>query len=295
MVKSKFFQEKNSKNTNANDWLDKETTPFFLNSSGSPFKSVDLKHMSAVMGIDVSAYAHRRIISTWALSHKLEEIRSAEEETLQHSLKVAKNAYLQNKQLKPQKLTQTYIEEECLLPENIREEIKRTEICAKSAILETEEKRQRKQHESLLKEKEDTKQLQQEKRPLGPRHRILDVDRNQFKTLMDDITNDRIENNLKQKKPLQFRNFFVRTVCATKGVKGEEIRDIWTKVYQGDLRHGVRDARLKAKEKNWPRVDSTAYLQKQDRNSWIASSLLKSFQTEAKGKEKKTYIKLAQK
>ena len=80
-----------------------------------------------------------------------------------------------------------------------------------------------------------------------------------------------------------------------KGGKGEEIRDIWTKVYQGDLRHGVRDARLKAKEKNWPRVDSTAYLQQQDRNSWIASSLLKSFQTEAKGKEKKTYIKLAQK
>jgi hypothetical protein len=82
------------------------------------------------MGIDVSAYAHRRIISTWALSHKLEEIRSAEEETLQHSLKVAKDAYLQNKQLKPQKLTQKYIEEECLLPESIREEIKRTEMCA---------------------------------------------------------------------------------------------------------------------------------------------------------------------
>ena len=62
---------------------------------------------------------------------------------------------------------------------------------------------------------------------------------------------------------------------------------------QGDLRYGVRDARLKAKEKNWPRVDSIAYLQKKDISSWIASSLLKSFQTQAKGKEKKNYMKLA--
>ena len=292
IVKSKFFGEKNQMKANATDWLDKETTPFFLNSSGSPFKTVDLKHMSAVMGIDVSAYAHRRIISTWALSHRLEEIRSAEEEALQHSLKVAKNAYLQNKQLKPQKLTQAYIQEEGLLPDNIREEIKRTEIFAKSAILETEEKRQRNQHEALVKGKEVTKQLQQEKRPLGPRNRILEVDRNQFKMLIQEVTKENIENSLKEKKPFQFRNFFVRTVCGTKGEKGEEIRNIWTKAYKGDLKYGIRDVRLRAKENNWPRGDTKAFLRKRDRNSWIASSFLKAFQTEAKGNLKKKDIKL---
>ena len=61
----------------------------------------------------------------------------------------------------------------------------------------------------------------------------------------------------------------------------------------GDLRYGVRDARMKAKEKNWPRVDSIAYLQKKDRSSWIASSFLKSFQSQAKGKEKRNYMRLA--
>ena len=71
-----------------------------------------------------------------------------------------------------------------------------------------------------------------------------------------------IDNTLIQRKPLQSRNFFVRTVCKANGKNGEDIRCIWTTVYQGDLKHGVRDARLKAKENKWPRGDSKAFLQK---------------------------------
>jgi hypothetical protein len=290
IIKSNFFDGRKSLISDKENWLDDENTPFFLNSSGSPFQSVDLKHLSAAMGLDVTAYSFRRIVSTWGLSHKLDEIRTAEEETLQHSLKVANDAYLQNKQIKPQTFTQTYIQEGCLIPESVRQEINKTKVSAQLTIAETEKKRHKKQHETLLKKKKATKQLQQEYKPLGPRHRILGVDRNRFKNLVQEISGENIEDNLKLRKPLQWRKCFVRTVCSSEGSEGEEIRRLWIKVYQGDLRFGVRDARLKAKEKNWPRGDSSACSRSQDRNSWIAGSFLKSLQTEAKTIEKKAYI-----
>ena len=168
ITRSKFFKGRKFTKTAKDDWLEDENTPFFLNSLGSPFKSVDLQHVSDSMGIDVTAYSFRRIVSTWALSHESEEIRSAEEEALQHGLAVARENYLQNKQVKPQALVQTYIEEECLLPEKFREEIKKTEIKAKTKISDTEEKRQKQQHKKLLKDKEARKQFHLENRCLGP-------------------------------------------------------------------------------------------------------------------------------
>ena len=107
IIKTRFFLGRKPLGTDQDDWLENETTFFFLNSAGSAFKSVNLKHISAAMGINVSAYSFRRIVSTWALSHQLEQIRKAETEALQHSLRVANDSYVQNKQLKPQMLTQT--------------------------------------------------------------------------------------------------------------------------------------------------------------------------------------------
>ena len=72
---------------------------------------------------------------------------------------------------------------------------------------------------------------------------------------------------------------------------GNELRDIWVKMYRGDLRWGVRDERKRAMEDNWPSKDST-YLQKKDRNSWIAFSVLKSLRVAAKANEKSNYCKL---
>ena len=69
----------------------------------------------------MTAYSFRQIVSTWALSHESEDIRSAEEEALQHGLAVARDIYLQNKEVKHQALVQKHIEEECLLPEKCRE------------------------------------------------------------------------------------------------------------------------------------------------------------------------------
>ena len=146
----------------------------------------------------------------------------------------------------------------------------------------------------MLQESEANRLLQRENKPLGPRHRVLGVDRIKFKELIEDITSENIEDTLKQRKPLKWRNFIVRNVCASTGERGKHLRDIWVKIYRGDLQWGVRDMRLRAKENNWPRRDSNAYLQKKDRNSWISSSILKSLQTDSKVKEKKNCGKSVQ-
>ena len=289
IIKTKFFKGRKPKQTYIDDWLEDENTPFFLKSPGSPFLSLDLTHLSEAMGVDVTSYSYRRIVSTWALSHPLEEIRNAETEALQHSLKIAHNDYVQNKQLKPQKLTQTYLQEECLIPESVRSEIRKTELQVKSTILETEGKRQKKQNDNLIKGKEAKKQLQQLNKPLGARHRILEDDRIHFEELMETMTGERIEDKLKQWKPLILRNL---TICLYYGEIGEELRNIWTNIYRGDLKWGVRDARNRAQEKNWPRREGNAYLQNNDRNSWIAYSLLKSFQVKARQKAKKSALEL---
>ena len=294
MIKTKFFKGRKPDKSMEEDWLENENTPFFLNSSGSSFQSVDLKHLSEAMGTDVTAYSFRQIVSTWALSHDSVEIRKAEGEALQHSYRVAFDHYVQNKQVQPQTLTQTYIEEEDILPEVLRKEIQKTEIKKRDKIAETEKNRQQQRQKSMLQESETNKELLRVNRPLGPRHRVLGVDRNKFKELVEDVTGENIEGTMKLRKPLKWRNFIVRTVCDATGDRGQNLRDIWVKIYKGDLQWGVRDMRLRAREKNWPRRDSNAYMQKKDRNSWIASSLLKSLQTDSKVKEKNKYVKLMQ-
>ena len=93
-----------------------------------------------------------------------------------------------------------------------------------------------------------------------------------------------VEQVLKDMKPLQWRNFCVRTVCTAKGERGEGLRKLWTLMYQGDLRWGVRDARMRAEEKSWPMIQLT---RRRDRNSWISASIRLSHVTEKKSKDKK--------
>ena len=80
-------------------------------------------------------------------------------------------------------------------------------------------------------------------------------------------------------KPIQFRDYIVRLICSSDKF-GEKLRELWQKMYQGDLLHGIRDIRHQAKQENWP-------LRKQnpgrkDRNSWIAHYLRKSCQAAEK-------------
>ena len=79
--------------------------------------------------------------------------------------KVANEKYLQNKQSKPQKLTQTYVEEENIFPKAFRGEIEKTKFKVKNAIKNTEDKRTKKRIETLVKKKEVYKLLKSEHRP----------------------------------------------------------------------------------------------------------------------------------
>ena len=281
IVRSKFFKGRRPSQTNTDDdWLHDDDTPFFLNSACSSFNFLDLKHISEAMGIDVTAYSFRRIISTWALSHESEDIREAEEEALQHQLKVARDHYLQNKQMKPQKLTQTYVTEEGIFPSFLRDQISEKETSNQVNIKKAQDKRAKRRFETLSKEKQSYKQMQAELRPLGPRHRILETDKKKFTEIVEEISGNKIETSLTDMKPLRWRNYIIRLLCTAKGTKGEELRSLWIKVYRGDLKWGVRDARLKAKEKNWPKKDTS---QSQDRNSWISSSLRTALLTKMQG------------
>ena len=269
----RYFKGRKPNPSAKDDWIHEDSTPFFLNSACSAFKSLDLKHITECMGIDVTAYSFRKIVATWACSHASEEIRSCEEEALQHSLKIAKDKYMQNKMIKPQRLVQQYAEDENLFPAAFREEIEKSKSKVKSTIKKTEDKRTKKRIETLNKRKEDYKNLKSDKRPLGPMHRILGTQRKEFLGLIKEVKELDTDSYLENLKPIQWRQLVVRTVCTATEEKGERLRKLWGEMYQGDLKWGVRDARLKAKERNWPMGQIT---RRRDRNSWIAACIRKS-------------------
>ena len=102
-------------------------------------------------------------------------------------------------------------------------------------------------------------------------------------TLLMDVNGFERDSVLVEMKPLLWRDLAVRTVCTDMDKQGKELRELWKKMYKGDLRWGVRDARLKAEEKNWPRKKET---NKKDRNSWIATTIRQSFMSEKKRSKK---------
>ena len=276
VIRTNYFHDKKPKFDANDNWLEEFDTPFFLNSVCGIFPSLDLKKLSSILGIDITAYQFRKIVSTWALTHKNEEIRNCEEEALQHSLHVAKERYLQSKQIKPQTLTQTYTIEENLFPEKFRKELEKDQSNIKTVITKKQEQRAKMRYSKLTQQKEASKKQKNDNRPLGFRKSILESDRKEFSETLEFETGSKIEALVKSLKPIQFRDLVVRVVCSSMGEKGDKLRSLWQKVYKGDLLHGIRDLRRQAKEKGWP-------LRKQnhgrrDRNSWIANALRKSCQ-----------------
>ena len=283
LIRSRFFKHRTPSFAQNDEWLSEDETPMFLKSSCSEFKFLDLKHISEAMNYDVTAYDFRRIVCTWALTHGNHEIREAEEEALQHRLQVAKDRYLQNKQSKPQ----TYAEEENLFPKIIMEEVNKTEAAHIKEMKENDHKRAKRRYENLINEKQAYKKTKLENKPLGPRHRVAESDRIRFKELFEEVQNKTIDSLLDEIKPLQWRKFIVRLVCTTEGEKGIELRNLWVKLYKGDLKWGVRDARMRSKEKCCGKI------QLPDRNSWISTSIRKSLTAERKRNTRKTDAKLA--
>ena len=274
IVRSSYFKGKKPSFAKDEHWLEDEETPFFLNSACNSFPSLNLKKLSDIFGIDVTGYSFRKIVVTWALNHKSAEIRSAEEESLQHSLKVAKDRYMQNKQTTPQNLVQTYVQEENLFPESLQNEINKGKGDIENIIAERQEKRAKMRFSKLMIQHEVSRKVKFVNRSLGLRNSILETDRSEFVKTCEEVTGCDIESILTTLKPLQWRNLIVRITCSTAGESGEKLRSLWIKIYKGDLQFGIREERNKAKQDNWP-------LRKQnpgrkDRNSWIAHGLRKS-------------------
>ena len=275
IVRTKFFNGKKPKFEAVDSWLEDFSTPLFLNSACNSFPSLETKKLSVIFGIDITAYAFRKIISTWALTHKSQEIRAAEEEALQHSLHVAKERYMQAKQVQPQTLVQTYTQEENLFPEKFRMEIDKDKSNIERVIAEKKEKRSESRYSKLVKEKEIDKKLKFSNRPLGPRNSVLDSDRHEFAEALEIVTKSNVTELATTLKPIQWRDLVVRLVFSSPGENGNALRDLWIKFYKGNLRFGIRDERKRAKELNWPlRKQNTG---RKDRNSWIAHTLRKSF------------------
>ena len=137
--------------------------------------------------------------------------------------------------------------------------------------------RKLRQKEKLFKDKETTRKLQLMNKPLGPKHRILGIHRDKFKEAIEEVTGEDVGKSFKM-NTLTWRNFLVRLVCSSEG-KREDLRTLWSDIYKGDLRWGIRDERRRAKEQGWPERDTSAHLQHHDRNSWIAYCLKKSLQS----------------
>ena len=285
IIRSSFFKERRPKFGVNDDWLEDEETPLFLNSACNSFPSLDLKKLSQAFGIDITAYDFRKIVSTWAISHKSQEIRAAEEEALQHSLQVAKERYMQNKAVRPQTLVQTYAREENLFPKTFTEQFKKDSRNVDLVIEERQERRAIARYSKLIKQKDTTKKHRFDNRPLGPRNNILESDRREFSEIMEDLTGSKLE-ALSSLKPNGWRDVIVRNVHSAKGTSGEQIRKLWVKLYRGDLLYGIRDERKKAKECNWPvRKQNPG---RRDRNSWIAHALRKSCLAVQKFDDKKS-------
>ena len=130
-----------------------------------------------------------------------------------------------------------------------------------------------------------TKKERFKTRPLGPRNTILDCDRKEFFELIEKVTGRRLETVLTCLKPVKWRDFIVRAVCSYDGGNRERLRELWIKVYKGDLLHGVRDERRRAKDLNWPSRKQNPG--RRDRNSWISHALRKSCLGAQKGGDKK--------
>ena len=166
------------------------------------------------------------------------------------------------------------------------EKVNKTEAAHIKEMKENDQKRAKRRYENLINEKEAYKKTKLENKPLGPTHRVVESDRIKFKELVEEIQHKSIERLLVEIKPLQWRSFIVRLVCTTKGEKGTELRNLWVKLYKGDLKWGVRDVRMRAKEK------SSGKIQLPDRNSWISTSIRKSLTAERKRNIRKSSVNL---
>ena len=281
IIKETYFAGKKTTLSSGDEsWLSEGSTPFFLKSSGLPYKEIAMKYTSEIMGMHITAYDIRDIVVSWALNHKSRKIREAEGTALHHGKEVAKEFYLNNKKSQPQDVAQQFTDEEQVYPDELKEELAKAVESVNDKIALMESKRVEMRKKTLLEEKKARKWALSECQPLGPKCRILFSLKREFKDIFEKLSDMSMEEAVEVLKPHQWRNRVVRMVCTAKGEIGEKLREVWKNAYKGDLRFGIRDLRREHREKGWPRPDPRYYLFKKDRNTYIAGSFLKAFKSD---------------
>ena len=212
-------------------FLEDDETAFFLRGDGSVFKSLDLTRLSAELKIDVTSYTFRKIVSTWGQTNPDQNIRDAESVTLQHSKRVAKEAYLLSKQLQPQNFVQTYVTQQRLFPSKLLETVESAHVTVVATVQRKEKERQKKRYEKLKSDKKSQQQLFLDNRPLGIRNQIRYEEREYFYSLVEEATGKDVMELTRTMDWKGWRNFIVKTVCSS-GQLGEEMRTLWIKMYK---------------------------------------------------------------
>ena len=216
-------------------WLDQEETPVFVNSAGSEFQALDVSHLSERLGISVKAYDFRSLISTWALNHELDEIRKLESSTLRHSETVAETAYNRNRQEKPLKFVQKYIEEQNVVPESLLKDISNSKKVLAKKLKKSEEDRLLAQQKNLVGKLEDRKRARFKFQRLGPKQRVLASQRDKVRKELESLHGFNLYDSLKSMRPLAWRKMVVRSVCS-RTEEGSSLRETWRNIYLGDCK-----------------------------------------------------------
>ena len=251
--------------------------PLFVTGQGTPFRQVKLDNHLKVDSLDgisakVTPGHFRHKVSTWAQSHQDSDVRDCEADALQHTSQVAKNFYLLNAKTKPQKLVQTFVKETNSYPKNIQATFNSAEERAKDLLVTQTKAGKQARMGELIKKREEKKLLRLNNEDYGVKRRILNADCRKFRTLMETCHYPGVLEEILEFPPRRWRHFVVRTVCVTKGDTGVKLRELFKRIYAGDLKWGVRDARFEAVKNKWPKRGVTSL---RDRNSWVCACLRK--------------------
>ena len=247
---------------------------------GTAYERVSFEHLSKILNIDVTAYDFRRLVVSWALNHKCEEIRLAEGVVLRHKASVAQEYYRTNKQLPAQLLIQSFNNEEGTCPEKMEKLVENSMPDVIDRIRNEEAEGRRVLQDQIKQDKMDHRLNLLRVRPLSSRNRTRYNDRIRFQQLVDKISEIPLHELVQTEKWSKWRKIILQLVYSTDGEIGAELRAVWIDFYQGDLLNGIRDARKLAQSKNWPR--HLLIGNHRDRDSWISGFVYQALKNDHK-------------
>ena len=215
-----------------NDYIEEDSTPFFLKSTGVPFESLKFTKISAEIGISVCSYDFRKMKSTWGTSHESPAIRDAEGRCLQHDKDIAMKRYKLNQQVEPMLFTQTYAKEGNFYPNKLMALMEKRRSPLEEAISQKKSERTKVRLDKLLQKKAARKEVYALTKVLDNKNKILGSDRKRFFDLVEEVTGNTMQSLKEAMKPKDLRNFIVRIVCSVDDHNGQEMRGLWTKIYK---------------------------------------------------------------